>query len=108
MDEPVLALSTWPADLDLVPLAQDLVSAGVAACVSILPAVQSVYIWQGAVQSEREQQLLIKTTRGQVGALWQALRARHPYDVPEFIVVPIVDGNPEYLDWIRRAVTPRA
>ena len=104
MDEFVIALTTLPADFDAVSLAQELVGAGVAACVSILPAMQSIYTWEGAVQVEREQQLLIKTTRAQVEPLWAAVRARHPYELPEFIVVPILDGNEDYLTWIESSV----
>lgn len=101
MTEFVVVLTTLPPDFDAAGLADALVTARVAACVTILPAVQSVYVWKGAVQRDQEQQLIMKTTRSQVPALWAALSARHPYDVPEFVVVPIVEGNPAYLDWIR-------
>ena len=52
----------------------------------------------GTVEDSREQQLLIKTTRSRVADLWTAVARPHPYDVPEFIVVPVIDGNPAYLD----------
>jgi len=104
MSEIVLALTTVPADFDSPALARDLVSAGLAACVTIVPAVQSVYAWNGAIETGREQQVLLKTTSERVGALWSALKARHPYDVPEFVVVPVVGGNEEYLGWIRNTV----
>jgi periplasmic divalent cation tolerance protein len=101
MTEFVVVLTTLPPGFDAAGLADALVTARVAACVTILPSVQSVYVWKGAVQRDQEQQLIIKTTGEQVPALWTALSARHPYEVPEFVVVPIVDGNPAYLDWIR-------
>ena len=104
MREIVIALSTLPSGFDAPPLARDLVELGVAACVTILPAVQSVYVWEGAVQQETEQQLLIKTTRDRVAALWAALKARHPYDVPEFVVLPVSEGNPDYLRWVGEVV----
>jgi periplasmic divalent cation tolerance protein len=104
MAEIVLAFSTVPADFDAAALAHDLVAIGAAACVTILPGVQSVYTWQGAIESAREQQLLIKTTSAAVDALWNALKAGHPYDVPEFVVVPASGGNERYLDWIRESV----
>lgn len=104
MPEIVLALTTLPADMDVVPLARELVQAGLAACVSVVPSIQSVYVWQGRVEVSQEQQLVFKTTREKVDALWLALRARHPYDVPEFLVVPVVDGSPDYLSWIRASV----
>jgi len=104
MAEIVFVLSTVPAEFDAAALARELVALGAAACVTILPAVQSVYTWQGAIETAREQQLLIKTTGAAVDSLWNALKARHPYDVPEFVVVPVTGGNERYLDWIRDSV----
>jgi periplasmic divalent cation tolerance protein len=106
MSEPVVALTTLPADFDATPLAQELVGSGLAACVNIVPAVTSVYTWKGVPQVDREQQLIIKTTAGMAGELWRALKERHPYDVPEFVVVPIVDGSEDYLGWIQESVGP--
>jgi periplasmic divalent cation tolerance protein len=108
MSDFVLALTTVPVEFDATALAQDLVGSGLAACVSILPAVRSVYTWDGVPQIDQEQQLFIKTTADQVDGLWQALRERHPYDVPEFVVVPVVDGSEEYLRWVEKSVGPRA
>jgi periplasmic divalent cation tolerance protein len=104
MTDFVIALTTVPEAFDAESLARDLVGAGLAACVNILPAVQSIYLWEGTVESSREQQLVIKTSSNRSDALWAALRARHPYDVPEFVVLPITGGNPAYLSWIRAAV----
>ena len=108
MSDHVLALTTLPDGFDASQLAQELVAAGLAACVTILPAVKSVYTWKGVPQVESEQQLLIKTTADLVDSLWEVLKDRHPYDVPEFLVVPVVDGSPDYLQWIDRSVGPRA
>jgi len=105
MSEIVLALCTVPAEFDAGPLAHELVDLGGAACVSVLPGVRSVYKWEGVIETAQEQQLVIKTTRPQVDALWSALKSRHPYDVPEFIVVPVTQGNEEYLDWVRNSVS---
>jgi periplasmic divalent cation tolerance protein len=57
---------------------------------------------------DQEQQLFIKTTTEQVDALWEVIRSRHPYDVPEFLVIPVVDGSEDYLRWVERSVGPRA
>jgi periplasmic divalent cation tolerance protein len=103
MSEFVIALTTVPAKFDAVKLAEQLVNARVAACVNVLPAVQSVYTWEGATEVAVEQQLFMKATRAQVPALWAALQARHPYQVPEFIVLPILEGNPAYLSWLAKA-----
>jgi periplasmic divalent cation tolerance protein len=104
MAEIVFVLSTVPGEFDAATLAHELVALGAAACVTILPGVQSVYTWQGAIETAREQQLLIKTTSAAVDSLWNALKARHPYDVPEFVVIPATGGNERYLDWIRDSV----
>lgn len=103
MSEIVLALTTLPADFDAPALAQELVRSGVAACVSILPSVQSVYAWQGTIENDVEQQLVIKTTEERIEAVWATLKARHPYDVPEFVVLRVADGSADYLEWIRNS-----
>jgi periplasmic divalent cation tolerance protein len=107
MSELVLALTTLPAAFEAAPLAQDLVGAGLAACINIVPGVRSVYTWEGVPRVDDEQKLFIKTTTDQVDALWEALRARHPYDVPEFVVVPVVDASEDYLKWVDRNVGPK-
>ena len=106
MSELVMAFTTLPADFDATTLAQDLVAAGLAACVNVLPTVTSVYTWEGVPQVDKEQQLIIKTTHEAVDALWEVLRARHPYDTPEFVVVPIIDGSEDYLAWVEKSVGP--
>jgi periplasmic divalent cation tolerance protein len=98
--EYVLVLSTLPGDTDAGAFAQALVEARLAACVNVLPMMESVFRWEGRIDRDTERQMLIKTTRQRVPALWERVRALHPYDVPEFIVLPIVDGNAEYLRWV--------
>ena len=80
--------------------AQALVDARLAACVNLLPAMESVYRWEGKVEQERERQLIIKTSRPTLVELWERVQALHPYEIPEFIVLPIVDGNDAYLRWV--------
>jgi periplasmic divalent cation tolerance protein len=106
MTDCVVALTTLPADFDVRTLAEALVSDGLAACVAVLPAIESIYSWEGVLQHDREQQVVIKTAAARVPALWDALRERHPYDVPEFLVLPVAEGNPGYLDWVRRSAQP--
>jgi periplasmic divalent cation tolerance protein len=101
MSEFVVVLTTLPAAFDAVALGRELVESRLAACVNVLPAMQSVYRWQGAVQVDAEQQLVVKTAAAQVGALWTALRTRHPYETPEFLVLPILDGSTGYLAWVK-------
>jgi len=107
MSETVVALTTFPADFDAAPLAQDLVAAGLAACINIVPGVISVYTWKGVPQIDREQQLIIKTTDKLTTALWEAIKNRHPHDVPEFVVLPVVGGSEDYIQWVEDSVGPR-
>jgi periplasmic divalent cation tolerance protein len=107
MSELVMAMTTFPGDYDTTALAQDLVGSGLAACVNILPGMRSVYTWEGVPQVDQEQQLFLKTTTDQVDALWEEIKRRHPYDVPEFLVLPIIDGNEDYLRWVERSMGPR-
>lgn len=102
MSQHYLVLSTCP-DLDCARrLAEMLVRERLAACVNIVPAVHSVYEWQGAMQQETECQLLIKTTSERYAALEDALRGHHPYELPEIIAVPLATGLPAYLRWINQ------
>lgn len=81
-------------------LATTLVTERLAACVSVLPAVRSVYRWQGALEQASEVPLLIKTTAARYDALEAAIRARHPYELPEIVAVPVTHGLAEYLAWV--------
>lgn len=101
----VIVLTTLPADADAAAFATSLVEARLAACVNLLAPMQSVYRWEGRVESEAERQLVMKTSRERVDALWQRVRELHPYDVPEFIVLPIVDGSDAYLRWLLESTT---
>lgn len=96
----VIVMTTLPADADGLTFAQSLVAARLAACVNLLPVMESVYRWEGKVDQERERQLVIKTSRLRLVALWERVRELHPYETPEFIVLPIVDGNDAYLRWV--------
>ncbi len=82
-------------------LAGSLVEDRLAACVSLLPGVQSVYRWQGKVQSESEVLLLIKTTSTRVDALSAAIVARHPYELPEVLAVTAGSGLDRYIAWLQ-------
>lgn len=101
--EYVLVLTTLPGDADAAAFARALVQDRLAACVNLLPPMESVYRWEGSIERETERQVVIKTARERLVALWDKVRDLHPYDVPEFIVLPIVDGNDAYLRWIADA-----
>ena len=97
---PVIVLTTVGADFDARPLARELVEQRLAACVNIVPAVTSIYRWQGRVDEDGEQLLVIKTVDANVDSLRAALFARHPYDVPEFVVLPIASTSEAYGAWL--------
>lgn len=81
-------------------LADMLVGAHLAACVQILPEMESVYRWQGTIERAAEILLLAKTTRSKFEELEREVRALHSYDTPEIIAVPVVAGSARYLDWL--------
>ncbi|MBX2811688.1 MAG: divalent-cation tolerance protein CutA [Myxococcales bacterium] len=85
-------------------LAKALVEQRLAACVNILDGIQSTFWWEGTVQTEPEALLIIKTTAEVEPKLREAVLALHPYDVPEFIVLPVNDGHLPYLQWVKGEV----
>jgi periplasmic divalent cation tolerance protein len=98
--EYVMVLTTLPVDADGPGFARSLVEERLAACVNLLAPMESVYRWEGNIEQETERQVVIKTSRDRVAMLWDRIRELHPYDVPEFLVLPIVDGNDAYLRWV--------
>ena len=101
---PVLVLTTVGADFDARALAHALVEARLAACVNILPAIHSVYRWEGRVMDDAEQLLIIKTSGERVEELRAELFKRHPYEVPEFVVLQIDQTSDAYGAWIRESI----
>jgi len=105
--EPVIVLTTWPADRDPADMAATLVGERLAACVNLLPVMESFYRWQGTVERAAERQVIIKTTRRAVEPLLARVKALHPYDVPELLVLPVSGGGAEYLRWVGESTTIR-
>lgn len=95
----VIAQTTVESPEAAERLAARAVEQRLAACVQIAP-VTSVYRWEGGVQRETEFLLSLKTTIAQVGGLRTLLEREHPYDEPEFLVLPVIDGSESYLHWI--------
>lgn len=96
-----LVLCTCPDHESARLLATLLVDHRLAACVNLLPAMQSVYRWEGRVEQVSEVQLLIKTTAARMDALTALIQQEHPYEVPEILAISPSAGLPAYLDWIR-------
>ena len=102
----VVASTTLPPEVDAEALGRTLVAERLAACVQVQAPVRSVYRWQGAVESAPEQLLHVKTTARRVADLRRRLRDLHPYEVPELVVLPIVEGDPAYLAWLVESTAP--
>ena len=94
-------LATAPDDATASALADALVREGLAACVSLVPGVVSVYRWQGEVRRDAEVLLVMKTSAARVAALCERLVFLHPYEVPEVLSLAVDDGHPPYLAWVR-------
>ena len=105
-EEVVLAITTVPMGfMGMAPMriSKALIKKGVAACVTMVTA-GSIFRWKGKTKQSAEHILLIKTTRSKVGDLKEAIEELHPYDCPELIVLPVIDGLEPYLDWVREEV----
>ena len=96
----ILVLTTVPERAGAEALARELLAARLAACIQIGGAVQSLYHWRGQIETASEIPLAIKTRAVLYPRVEAAIRGRHPYELPEIVVVPISDGLPDYLDWI--------
>lgn len=103
--EALLVFTSLPDAASARALAGALVEARLAACASVLAPCRSVYRWQGKTENAEEVPLLIKTTAARYAALEAAIRARHPYELPEIVAVPIQHGLPDYLAWVAAETT---
>ncbi|SRR5260370_33492830 len=102
MTDKIFVLSTCGSEGEASKVARHLVETRVAACVSIVPNVRSVYRWKGAIEESGEWMLLIKSSRAEFDKLQLELQKVHSYVVPEVIAIPIVAGSQAYLDWLDR------
>jgi periplasmic divalent cation tolerance protein len=104
MTDKVVVLVTVGSLREARKIAKALVEAQLAACVNLSPPVQSVYRWQGEIESAREILLVIKTSREIFPELQAEIRKLHSYATPEIICLPIIDGSREYLEWLAQSV----
>ena len=93
-------LTTAPSVADAHRLARGLVEGKLAACVNVIPDVQSFYAWKGALHHDAELQLVIKTRAARAADVERYLADNHPYEVPEILVLPIEGGSAKYLEWL--------
>jgi periplasmic divalent cation tolerance protein len=83
-------------------LGTQLVEERLATCVNVVPSLSSIYWWEGKVERAREALLILKTVEGRVAALRERAVGLHPYDVPELLVLEVMEGHEPYLEWVRR------
>ncbi len=104
MTEKRIVLTTAGSEDEARKIARHLVENRLAACVNLIPRVESIYRWQGKVESAAEWLLLIKTTAQRFPAVRDAIGELHSYEVPECVVLSIEDGSAPYLQWLEEAV----
>jgi periplasmic divalent cation tolerance protein len=100
-----IVLTTTASPEEAAILGRRLVEERLAACATLIPAVQSIYRWQGAVESATETLLLLKTSSEQLPALEVRLHELHSYQTPEFLVLPVESVSRPYLDWLQSSLT---
>jgi periplasmic divalent cation tolerance protein len=105
-EDAIVVFLTAPSGEEATRLADLLIGAHLAACVQILPEMESVYRWQGQIKRQSEILLIAKTTRGKFADLEREVRALHSYETPEIVAVPIVTGSQPYLDWLNESLKP--
>jgi len=103
-DQVILALTSCPDEISARRIAHILVNEGRVACVNRISGVASTYLWEGELRDESEILLIMKTTAAGLPALQSRLNAIHPYELPEFVAIPLVGGNAAYLAWVRSGV----
>ena len=106
MPEAIVVLCTVPLDFDAEGLAKELVERSLAACVQVGSDVTSLYKWKGVLEKSEERLLLIKSRPDLFGAIEAAIKATHPYEVPEIVALPISAGHAPYLRWVRASTAP--
>jgi periplasmic divalent cation tolerance protein len=107
-DAAILVLTSLPDHESAQKLARSLVTERLAACVNVGAPFESMYHWRGEIETAREVPVVIKTRQALYGAVEAAVKAAHPYELPEIIAVPVIHGLAGYLDWIADETAPPA
>jgi len=100
MIEVRLVFITAPSGETSAALARDLVDRGLAACVNVVSGVRSIFSWEGAIEDDVEDLLIVKTSAARFDELEKHVREAHPYDVPEVLAIPVVAGSEAYMNWV--------
>ena len=108
MRDLVVVLTTMPDDHRADELARTIVEERLAACVNVMSPMTSTYRWKGAVEREPERQLVLKTTRARLKALEARVRALHPYELPEFLVLTVEAASAAYAEWVSGETRPES
>jgi periplasmic divalent cation tolerance protein len=103
MERAVFVYTTWPSVVEAEKVGREVVGAGLAACVNILPGMISLYRWQGAVERAEEAVMIVKTRASLAERVRSAIRDAHPYDTPAILVLPIESVDHTYLRWLMDA-----
>jgi len=103
----ITVLVTAPKLITARVLAKTALKARLVACANLIPRIESHYWWQGKIESSAEVLIIFKTTQSKLKVLEKLIIAKHPYDTPEFVVLPITAGNKRYLDWVSASVNPK-
>jgi periplasmic divalent cation tolerance protein len=105
MTEVLVVLVTCGGTEEAERIASAVVTERLAACVNVVPAVRSCYVWEGKLTWSEEVLLVVKTTRGGYGDLETRIRELHSYDVPEIVALPVERGFEKYLEWVQQSVS---
>jgi periplasmic divalent cation tolerance protein len=100
MDDAVLVYTTFPDEETALAVGEALVREKLAACVNVIPGMKSVYAWKGAIERGSEAVAIVKSRSGLHEALGAALKARHPYQTPIVLFIPVAGGDPATLEWL--------
>lgn len=102
-EKEIIIFITAPNEDEAARIARSLVEARLAACANIVKNIRSIYTWKGSVQDDTEVLMIVKTRKSLFSAVSVKVRELHSYDVPEIIALPIIDGSPDYLNWLKKS-----
>ncbi len=103
--DPVVILVTAPTHEEAKSIGRCLIEKGLAACVNLVSGIQSLFVWEGKFCQENEVLLIVKSIREKAAEIVSVVKKRHSCDVPEIIVLPIVEGSKDYLNWLQESIS---